>query len=218
MLTVFFAIMRKNLKERLKKERDYYNHEYYPTWTDPHEPFDDIKAMVDIYGRIDWIASTAYVRGCKRLLDVGCGQGHLSIPIALTHPHTFQVTGIDISSRIIRVARKHARRYTAPVTFVTSALETYTPPYLYDAVICSHTLEHIHDLDTFMEALHRCVRHNGYIFLAVPTHGERHMGHLHDFTSDDIERLVKKHHGSYLQFNTMYEYQNDLCLVYVVEK
>lgn len=53
---------------------------------------------------------TKYGNGCKRLLDLGCGTGTLSIPLAV---QGYNVTGIDLSEEMLAIA--HAKSIEASV-------------------------------------------------------------------------------------------------------
>eukprot|EP01041_Mallomonas_annulata_P019816 gene19816-39328_t len=60
--------------------------------------------------RLDWIQSFALLQG-KKVLDVGCGGGILADSMARKGA---LVTGIDLSSKALRVAQLHALEAQTP--------------------------------------------------------------------------------------------------------
>ncbi len=69
-----------------------------------HHIFDRVVArrLQRFYDRITKRRPTA-----RRILDVGCGPGHLAAALAHTHPEA-QVRGIDMDPVQVRLARRHA--------------------------------------------------------------------------------------------------------------
>lgn len=75
----------------------------------------------------------------RRMLDAGCGKGYYSRVLA-SYGHL--VDGIDTSPHAIGECRELAgprQRYHV------SALTDWSPPYLYDAVVCIDVLYHLMD-------------------------------------------------------------------------
>jgi ubiquinone/menaquinone biosynthesis C-methylase UbiE len=91
--------------------------------------------------RQEVIASLAGPAQGLRLLDLGCGDGRLSLQFL---PAAAQVTLVDLSAAMLALARQaipagHAGR----VELVQSALEDYTPGCEYDVVLCVGVLAHV---------------------------------------------------------------------------
>lgn len=75
-----------------------------------------------------------------RALDVGCGAGVHSVWLA---ERGLQVTGIDLFSEAIDMARSHAEKSRVPVELVTGDLFTFAPATAFDLVYdsgCLHSL------------------------------------------------------------------------------
>ncbi|NBY04040.1 MAG: 3-demethylubiquinone-9 3-O-methyltransferase, partial [Betaproteobacteria bacterium] len=81
-------------------------------WWDPESEFRPLHQINPL--RLDWIAQLVNLAGAKAL-DVGCGGGILSDAMARRGA---QVTGIDLSTKALKVAQLHAlEAQTAGVTY-----------------------------------------------------------------------------------------------------
>ena len=72
----------------------------------------------------------------KKILDVACGVGRHSIPLALLG---YKPVGIDYSKSQIREARKEARRQQVKLTFLLKDANRFSFPDKFDAAICMWT-------------------------------------------------------------------------------
>ena len=87
------------------------------------------------------------------ILDVGCGGGILSEPLARIGA---EVTGIDPSPELINIAKKHAAldsSLSKRLNYVQTTIEDLirSTPKTYDAVVASEVLEHVTDKETFLK-------------------------------------------------------------------
>lgn len=81
-------------------------------------------------------------------LDVGCGGGLISEPLARLGAH---VTGIDLSENAIDVARTHAKAQGLSIDYQCTAVENLSEHF--DVVIASEVIEHVNDQQAFVHAL-----------------------------------------------------------------
>lgn len=97
-----------------------------------------------------------------RLLDVGCGGGLLSEPLARMG---FAVTGIDAGDKNIQVARIHAEKSGAAVEYLVGGPEDVGAQG-YDVVMSMEVIEHVPEPDRFV-ALAAAALKPGGVFLAA---------------------------------------------------
>ncbi len=81
------------------------------------------------------------------LLDVGCGGGLLSEPLARMG---FAVTGIDAGDKNVAVARLHAEQSGVAVDYRVSTPEQLDPAQSFDVVLSMEVVEHVPDVAAFL--------------------------------------------------------------------
>jgi SAM-dependent methyltransferase len=106
------------------------------------------------------------VRGCKHILDAGCGNGRYTRHLLRHADKHALITAFDLSQRMLKRAR---RRLKSPrVSFAAADLTRLPYPDAYfDAVICGWVLEHLPDPRPGLEELARVMRPGAKMLLLV---------------------------------------------------
>lgn len=116
--------------------------------------------------RLDWINSLCPVKGLE-VLDVGCGGGILTDSLARAGA---TATGIDLSSKALRVAQLHALDAQTPnvryreISAEAMAMEA---PASFDMVTCMEMLEHVPDPASVVQACATLVKPGGWVFFST---------------------------------------------------
>lgn len=91
--------------------------------------------------RLDYIIRCTGSLFKKKVLDVGCGGGILAESMAREGA---LVTGIDMSSKTLEVARCHAQKSGLKIKYIQSTVEAIAlKNETYDVVTCMEVLEHV---------------------------------------------------------------------------
>lgn len=99
------------------------------------------------------------------LLDIGCGGGLLTEPMARLGA---EVTGIDAVEKNIRIARLHAEQMGLKITYLPCAAEDLLRSgQRYDAVLAMEVIEHVSDIQAFVAAANRLLKPDGLLFMAT---------------------------------------------------
>lgn len=99
------------------------------------------------------------------LLDIGCGGGLLSEPMARLG---FAVTGVDPSEKNVGTAKAHAEATGVAVTYRASSAEVLEAEgAAFDVVLNMEVVEHVADLRAYLKACARLVRPGGLTVVAT---------------------------------------------------
>lgn len=100
-----------------------------------------------------------------RLLDIGCGGGLLSEPMARLGA---TVTGLDASVRNIAIARRHAELSGLEIDYrAGSAEELVESGGRFDIVLNMEVIEHVADRNAFLAACCELLADDGMMFIAT---------------------------------------------------
>jgi len=115
--------------------------------------------------RLDWIDRLAALAG-KRVLDVGCGGGILAEAMA---QRGARVTGIDLSTKPLRVAQLHALESGIAVDYREASAEALADesPATFEVVTCMEMLEHVPDPASSVQACSTLARPGGWVFFST---------------------------------------------------
>jgi len=100
-----------------------------------------------------------------RVLDIGCGGGLLSEPLARMGA---EVVGIDPAATNVETAKAHAVGSGVPVDYrQATAEELAAAGEAFDIVLAMEVVEHVADVDLFVEACARLVKPGGLLVMAT---------------------------------------------------
>ncbi|MDQ0304157.1 bifunctional 2-polyprenyl-6-hydroxyphenol methylase/3-demethylubiquinol 3-O-methyltransferase UbiG [Ancylobacter polymorphus] len=100
-----------------------------------------------------------------RLLDIGCGGGLLSEPLARMGA---DVTGIDPAERNVRIAALHAEESGVPVDYRATTAEALADDgERFDVVMAMEVVEHVADVDLFLARAAEMVKPGGLLVAAT---------------------------------------------------
>lgn len=100
-----------------------------------------------------------------RLLDIGCGGGLLSEPMARLG---FAVTGADASDRNVGTAATHAAESGLEIVYRAATAEMLAGEGAsFDVVLNMEVVEHVADLPAYLDACARLVAPGGIMFVAT---------------------------------------------------
>ncbi len=99
-----------------------------------------------------------------RILDIGCGGGLLSEPLSRLGA---EVVGIDASDKNINVAKLHAKQNKLNIKYLCSSPEKLKSDIKFDVILNMEIVEHVENVDLFLEACSKLLKKNGIMFVAT---------------------------------------------------
>lgn len=102
-----------------------------------------------------------------KLLDVGCGGGLISVPMAKIG---FDVEGIDASEKNIMVAHAHAKKNNIKnLDYHFTSVENHAPKNAnkYDVILALEVLEHVVEIENFIYSLKQMLKPGGVLIIST---------------------------------------------------
>lgn len=142
-------------------------------WWDPEGSF----AMLHRFNpvRIEYIREQVTARQARdpfqrfpfsglRFLDIGCGGGLLSEPMARLGA---AVVGADPSEHNIKTATVHARAQSLAIDYRIAAVEQLAGGECFDVILAMEVVEHVRDPPAFIAACAAMLKPRGLMFVAT---------------------------------------------------
>ena len=98
------------------------------------------------------------------ILDIGCGGGLLSEPMCRLGAN---VTGIDASSKNIKIAKLHSNKNNLKIKYLCSSPEKFKIQKKFDVILNMEIVEHVEDIDFFLKSSSKLLKKNGIMFIAT---------------------------------------------------
>ena len=98
------------------------------------------------------------------ILDVGCGGGLLSEPMARMGA---SVTGIDASDQNIKIAKLHSKKNKLKINYLCSSPEKLNVKKKFDVILNMEIIEHVENVDFFLKSCSNLLKKNGLMFVAT---------------------------------------------------
>ena len=89
------------------------------------------------------------------ILDIGCGGGLLSEPMTRLGAN---VTGIDASSKNIRIAKLHAKKNKLKINYLCSSPEKLKIEKKFDVILNMEIVEHVEDINFFINSCSKLLK------------------------------------------------------------
>jgi SAM-dependent methyltransferase len=129
--------------------------------------------------------------GPKRIIDVGCGTGHL-LRFIVDRMTVFpeRIVGVDHSEAGIR----RARELLPSATWIVADLYDVFLKDHFDLVLCTEVLEHLHEPTPAVDVLCRLCASGGRVALTVPDGAQDSWeGHVNFWDEDDLQGFLAPH-------------------------
>ena len=98
------------------------------------------------------------------ILDIGCGGGLMSEPMARLGAN---VTGIDAAMKNIHVASLHSKKNNLKINYLNKSPEQLKEKEKFDIILNLEVVEHVDNLDLYLESCHKLLKKNGLMFTAT---------------------------------------------------
>jgi len=102
----------------------------------------------------------------ERLLDIGCGEAHLTARIQKAFPKA-EISALDYS--ISAIERASSCRQGIEYCVADACRAPYRPEY-FDAVICNNLWEHVENPLSLLGRIRQITKPDGYLILSTPSH------------------------------------------------
>lgn len=180
----------------------YYSTEYYTHHTEVNSIKIAIKKVLKSLKSSKNLTYQPY--GAKKALEIGCGNGEL---LKKLDSLGWECTGTEIDKKNIQITKTklpHIKIINGDIN-ETEQLNNEN----FDLIVMSHVLEHMYDINRILIRLNELLSDNGKLIIQVPNfecwearcfgrywRGLELPRHLHHFTKDTLEQILRKNHFS----------------------
>ena len=151
------------------------------------------KARLDFLSNVAEFCSSVATRSNGkesplRVIDIGCGTGHLLLALNDRLQQPLRLYGLDFSDSAIR----RCRRLMRSAEFnVASVYEIPYPNENFDMITCTETMEHLEQPSTALQEMSRVLRPGGHLVITVPDGAKDDWsGHLNFWSAEELRQLL----------------------------
>jgi 2-polyprenyl-3-methyl-5-hydroxy-6-metoxy-1,4-benzoquinol methylase len=112
--------------------------------------------------RLECIRRMVEATSTDRILEVGCGGGH----VLRLFPQS-DLTGVDVSGEMLKKARRNLKGHRVRLLH-GDVCDIELPEGGFDKVICSEVLEHVLNPEAILDRIRRVVRPGGRVVVTFP--------------------------------------------------
>jgi len=131
----------------------------------------------------------------KLVLDAACGAGYGA---AILAPKASKIVGIDISKEAIDYCKKKYNMSNTTFAVMDCASIAF-PDELFDLIVSFETLEHISEVEKYVQELHRILKPEGQLVISTPNRdvyaiynkGQKNKFHTYEFDDKGFRELMK---------------------------
>ena len=98
------------------------------------------------------------------ILDIGCGGGLLSEPLARLGA---SVVGIDASKKNIDIAKHHLKKSNLKIEYYQNSPENFSYKSKFDVILNMEIIEHVESIPKFINESSKFLNNNGIMFIAT---------------------------------------------------
>jgi len=135
---------------------EYWNGRPANVWVAEAERFDSMLAPFGLR-----LLTAAALKPGERVLDVGCGNGAVSLEAARAVGRNGQVTGLDLSAPMLGVARRRAEEKGLDVSFLQDDAQTASFDQVFDVVVSRFGVMFFDDPESAFANLAKATRQGG---------------------------------------------------------
>jgi len=135
----------------------------------------------------------------SKILDFGCGSGTLSFYLSSCG---YNLTGVDISPAVIKIAKKSAKQMKSNVKLHTLKGFKRQMSKKYDLILCIEVIEHVKNDEQLLKEMRNCLKPGGYLYISTPSANaplyklgllnkfDKEVGHLRRYSTKNLIEKV----------------------------
>lgn len=142
---------------------------------------------------VDYLSQFGLLADCKRMLDVGCGEGSILKEVK-RRCHGIRLVGIEPGREFSKFARHHA----GCIIYTCLSELIGEPDSVFDLIVVNHVLEHVENPVQFLITLKQVLSNEGKIYLDVPDVSaysdvtDLHIAHLYHFSTRTLAAATER--------------------------